>query len=134
MSAKLLNELNQTVVSSSVQEKDEASLTFFIKYLHSFFNIVQNVSQRDLSKDQKDTMIKLLEEKIAGYGPEAYAQADTLLPISRILIRHSKSNVLRDYLAGGVKRFARRLNFEELHSTLYSLKQSYKAAGEAGQT
>ncbi len=132
MSGKLLSELNQTVVSSSVQEKDEASLNFFIKYLQSFFNIVQNVPQRDLSKEQKETMIKLLEEKITGYGPEAFAAPENILPISKILIRHSKSTILRDYLANGLKKFSRKLNFEELHNALYAMKNSYNFAGEAG--
>jgi hypothetical protein len=45
------------------------------------------------------------------------------------LIRSPKSAVLRDYLGNSVKKLPRLFSFEELHSTMYALQQSYKATG-----
>ncbi len=47
------------------------------------------------------------------------------LGLSRILIRNPKQEVLRETLNSSIKTQARKMNFEELHSTLYALKQSY---------
>jgi hypothetical protein len=47
------------------------------------------------------------------------------LGLSRILIRNPKQEVIRETLASSLKTQARKLNFEELHSSLYALKQAY---------
>jgi hypothetical protein len=49
-----------------------------------------------------------------------------ILPLARILIRHSNSVPIRTHLENGIKKYARKLNFEELYITLYSLSAAYK--------
>jgi len=75
-------------------------------------------------------MTRLLEEKITQLGSDSYSPPQGVLPLSRILIRN-KSPIISDHLANGVKKFARKLNFEELHSAMYALRSSYQVSGNA---
>lgn len=84
---KLLSILNETVVSSSVQDKDQASLSFFVNYIHSFIDISAKNNSRDLTQDQKETMTRLLQEKIQAAGADFTAPNNLVLPLARILQR-----------------------------------------------
>ena len=61
-SGKLFKKLNETVVEVALSSKADVSLQFLINYLSIFSDLPHN---RDLRPDQKDVMVKLLEEKIA---------------------------------------------------------------------
>jgi G:T/U-mismatch repair DNA glycosylase len=54
------------VVSTAVENKDQVSVSFLINYLQQFFLINQSgISNRDLSKEQREALVKLLEEKLS---------------------------------------------------------------------
>ena len=58
-----------------------------------FLNKQRNSAARDLTQSQRETMMKLLEEKLAG---ESQINAKYIAPMSRILIRNAQSSILRD--------------------------------------
>jgi hypothetical protein len=51
--------------------------------------------------------------------------SERILPLARVLIRNPQQELLRDTLAASIKKFARKLNFEEFHSGIYALRQAY---------
>lgn len=75
-------------------------------------------------------MIRLLEEKITKQGRDCYPEYVEMLPLSKILIKN-KSPIISDFLAYGVKKYTRKLNFDEFQSAMYALKASYHESGNA---
>lgn len=130
MSHKLFSDLNATVVESAAQNKESVEVAFLVNYLHQFSLINQRVGAgRDLTKEQRELMVKLLEEKVAALGPQAFVPPNQLLALSRILLRTPKSPVLRDYLAAALRKLPRQLSFEELHAAMYAVQQAFRATG-----
>jgi hypothetical protein len=64
-----------------------------------------------------------LEEKLAAH--KGSVSRERILPLSRILIRNPLQEGVRETLATSVKKFARTLQFEELHSSMYALRNAY---------
>jgi len=125
-STKLLQDLNATVVSTAVENKDQVSIGFLVNYLQQFFLISQRrVGSRDLTKDQREALIKLLEEKLKESTSQKGVAPVHILGLSQILIRQPGSEAVREALTTSVKSHVRKLNFDELHSSLYALKNSY---------
>ena len=77
---------------------------------------------KDLSKDQREKMISLLESKMT--RPDQFPNDSQILATARVLIRHPHSAVIRQFLENGLKKFTRKLNFEELSTSLYALQAS----------
>lgn len=50
---------------------------------------------------------------------------ERILPLAQVLLRDSKSEIIRDTLVNFLKKNVRRLNFEELNTTLYTVYQSF---------
>ena len=127
-STKLIQDLNATVVSSAVANRDQVSVSFLINYLSNFFLINQRnqISNRDLTKEQREQMVTLLEEKLKnGEAVTKGLNSTMTLGLSRILIRNPKQEIIRETLNSSLKTQARKMSFEELHSSLYALKQAY---------
>ncbi len=124
-------DLNATVEHAALNNKDDVQLGFIINYLHTFFHTT--TSARDLSKDQRISFINLLEEKIQA-EKNKYCGPHHILAVSRILIRTPTSAVIRDYLANGLSKFSRKLNFEELYSSMYALKTAFNQDKTNGST
>jgi hypothetical protein len=79
-------------------------------------------SNKDLTKEQREQMINLLQTKFQEVGPEAAVTYNLFLPLSRVLIRHpNNSDAIRGALVNSVKRLGLRLNFEELSTAFYAL-------------
>lgn len=120
---RLLRELNNSIVLSATNYPENVSIQFLLNYLHQMFlihsNKPNNNSGRDLFKDQRDKLISLLESKIS--RPDQYANDRQILAASRVLIRHPHSAPLTIFIENSLKRFSRRLNFEELNTALYAL-------------
>jgi hypothetical protein len=121
------------VVSTAIENQSEVTVGFLVNYLHNFFLISQRNQQsgsggsnRDLTKEQRESLVNLLEEKLkANESNVKGINSSMALGLSRILIRNPKQEVIRETLASSLKTQARKLNFEELHSSLYALKQAY---------
>ena len=129
-SSKLIQDLNATVVSTALENKNEVSVGFLVNYLHNFFLINQRnqVASRDLSKEQRESLVGLLEEKLKTSDQHTKGVSSVMtLGLSRILIRNPKQEVIRETLASTLRTQARKLNFEELHSALYALRSAYNS-------
>lgn len=103
-------------------------MSFLINYLSNFFLINQRnqIASRDLTKEQREQLVSLLEEKLkSGDAMTKGLNSTTTLGLSRVLIRNPKQEVIRETLNSSLKTQARKMNFEELHSSLYALKQAY---------
>lgn len=71
-------------------------------------------------------MISLLEEKLKNGDTITKGLNSTMtLGLSRILIRNPKQEIIRETLNSSLRTQARKMSFEELHSSLYALKQAY---------
>jgi hypothetical protein len=83
-SARLFADLNATVVESAAENKASVDISFILNYLNQLFVNKQTQGARDITQAQRDTMVKLLEEKlVAGEAlPPKFCSA-----LSRILIR-----------------------------------------------
>lgn len=131
-SQKLLNDLNATVVATAIENKDQVSAGFLINYMQQFFLISQRgiSQQRDLTKEQREQMVGLLQEKLSANksGTVPYNQIEGL---AQILIRNPKSETIREVLIASISKNVRRLNFEELHSTLYAIRNSFNIDKDA---
>jgi len=93
-SSRLFGDLNATVVESASENKSSVEIGFLFSYLNQLFlNKQRNSAARDLTQSQRETMMKLLEEKLAG---ESQINAKYIAPMSRILIRNTQSSILRD--------------------------------------
>jgi len=64
---KLYTELNDIVVNSAVSNSDRVGVGFLVNYLHELFEVEQNSesmsSNKDLTKEQREQMINLLQSK-----------------------------------------------------------------------
>ncbi len=69
-------------------------------------------------------MVQLLEEKMTNLKGGSVS-SERILPLARVLIRNPQQEIIRDTLAASMKKFARKLNFEEFHSGMYALRQAY---------
>ena len=118
------------MVSTAVENQAEVSVSFLVNYLHNFFLINQRnqVASRDLTKEQRESLINLLEDKLkANDSVNKGLSSNMTLALARILIRNPKQEAIRETLTSSLKTQARKLNFEELHSSLYAIKSSYNS-------
>lgn len=94
-SARLFGDLNATVVESAAENKASVDIGFILNYLNQLFVNKQTQGARDISQAQRDTMVKLLEEKLIA-GETVILKYTSAL--SRILIRTPTSVPVRDHL------------------------------------
>ena len=71
-------------------------------------------------------MVHLLEEKLVTLKGGVVTN-DRILPLSRLLIRNPTSEVIRDIVANSIKKYAKRLDYEEFHTGVYALRQAYSS-------
>ncbi len=105
-STKLIQDLNATVVSSAVANRDQVTVSFLINYLSNFFLINQRnqITNRDLTKEQREQMVTLLEEKLKnGEAVTKGLNSTMTLGLSRILIRNPKQEIIRETLNSSLR-------------------------------
>lgn len=105
-STKLIQDLNATVVSSAVANRDQVTVSFLINYLSNFFLINQRnqIANRDLTKEQREQMVGLLEEKLKNGDAVTKGLNSTMtLGLSRVLIRNPKQEIIRETLSSSLR-------------------------------
>ena len=105
-SSKLIQDLNATVVSSAVANRDQVTVSFIINYLSNFFLINQRnqIASRDLTKEQREQLVSLLEEKLKNGDAVTKGLNSTMtLGLSRVLIRNPKQEIIRETLNSSLK-------------------------------
>jgi len=129
-SARLFSDLNATVVESAAENKASVDVGFILNYLNQLFVNNQMQGARDITPAQRDTMVKLLEEKLHA--------GETLNPkftsaLSRILIRAPSSVIVRDHLLKLVQTNSKRLQLDETWLAINSLMNAFSKTQEKAQ-
>lgn len=116
---QLYAKLNQIVIDQALNNQDDVSLNFLLRYLSTFFDLS---NRRGLSAESMKKIFSMFEQKVAD-SMEKFS-VNQVTSISKILIKNEKSQILAETLKKVTIKNARTLSSEESRIARVALKKS----------
>ncbi|CDW71104.1 UNKNOWN [Stylonychia lemnae] len=114
----LFNKLNSVVSNQAIQNQQDVSASFLMRYLSVFYDLP---SGKHLGKNIENNLVQLLEKKLQE-DPDLSSQI-AMNRLSKILMRHPESQTIQEVVARILAKQAKHCTFDEIRLAFRSLKR-----------
>ncbi len=116
--SRMFFKITDTVSKLAVENIEMVNASFLMNYLSAFYDLPKS---RQLTKEQNDSLVEILEEKIQAIPPHTMGN-NMYMQLAKILSKSRHADKLKSIFLGNLEQNGKKLGFDDWKIVLFVLK------------